>query len=161
MSPSKPPSASTRPQSSTATTPARPASPSSTAKPGPSSSKPSAAPCTEAALRTAADTNGGRPLSDKGGGTTYVYDAFKLHACKDGHALVEASRSSGSTFTFWAMTWSNNSWRVKATSGVRTDTPPSTPVWTRSALQTALGSSYSAFLAAVGSTTKTGRPIVG
>jgi hypothetical protein len=77
-----------------------------------------------------------------------------------GFALVEASHSSGSSFDFWAMYAANGTWRIAAVGGTRLGTPLSQPIFTRQALSSGLGGRLSEYLAAVGSKTKTGRPIV-
>lgn len=82
--------------------------------------------------------------------------AARARACCE---AVGASHSSGSSFDFWAM-YAANGTRIAAVGGTRLGTPLSQPIVTRQALSSGLGGRPSEYLAALGSTTKTGRPIV-
>jgi hypothetical protein len=117
--------------------------------------------CTEFELRGALDARGERPLLDVDPfvATEYFYDEFELHQCQNDWALVEASRSSSSSFDFWLLKHGDDSWTVVGVSGVRADTPDEVSLFSGSILE-GLGVDVAAATTALGTTTTlTGRPI--
>ncbi|MCL2423989.1 MAG: hypothetical protein FWD11_08900 [Micrococcales bacterium] len=131
--------------------------------PPPASSIPSAAsdgsPCSEGELRKARDDRDVILLSERGSapGTLY-FDTFLLHACDGGWALVEASHSDGPTFNFWLMQQDGPGWHLIAVAGTQASTPPEESLFSVVALAKK-GYSAEAITAAIGDTTKTGRPV--
>lgn len=118
--------------------------------------------CSEDALRTAIADDASKPLLqlDTGSGPgSFFYDTFDIHGCAGGYALIEASHSSGSSFSFMAMNWDGGHWRIAATAGTRRDTPVSQPLFDRNQLDIALNGHLAEFLQSVGSRTKDGRAI--
>jgi len=118
--------------------------------------------CTASRLRSAT-TEAGKPLSDTEDidAVNFVYDTFVVHGCEDGYALVEASISSSSSFDFWAMKESSEGWYIALVASTGIDTPRSQALFSREALDQALDGELIKFEAAIGTTTKPGRSIVG
>lgn len=131
-----------------------------TPSPTPSATLKPAADCSEKALRKAKDRTGALPLAQSDGGT-YFYDTFKTHRCRNAYALVEASHSSGSSFCFHALTnTTGTTWVYRGVSCTFVYQQEG-PLWKKSAFNAMLGADAAPFLAAVGPTTTTGRPVVG
>jgi hypothetical protein len=115
--------------------------------------------CTQLALRGAQDSSGARPLTEVVEGSGLYYDAFLVHACRNSWALVEASRTSGSSFDFWLLRGEPSGWRIVAVTGVGLDTPQDIPLFAPEELADS-GVDATAVAAALGTSSTTfGKPI--
>mgnify|MGYP003116931582 CR=1 FL=1 len=128
--------------------------------------------CTENLLRKARDQSGQEwMLQSSSDSSGYYYDAFEIHACKKGFALVEASRSSGSAFDFWALTLNGDTWKLVTSSSLGLNTTSTEPVFMVDDISSGfrrLGQEPEeawdttlAYLDAIGWLTKNGRDTVG
>ena len=110
--------------------------------------------CTEFVLRMAEDDRGARPLLmvDGVNPDQFEYDALAVHHCRAGWALVEASHSSGSAFSFWLLKEDSGEWALLGATAVRLDTPVKEPLFTSPQL-VEMGVDPTDVTAAFGSTT--------
>ncbi len=78
--------------------------------------------CEEEVLR-AGSLDGDAPLTERDSANDYRYDTFTIRACSGAYALVEASKSSSSSFDYWLMIADSQRWEIVEVAGVRIDTP--------------------------------------
>ncbi|MCL2423731.1 MAG: hypothetical protein FWD11_07570 [Micrococcales bacterium] len=109
--------------------------------------------CSDTALRAARGGDGESLLESE-----ETYDAFVVHGCAGQWALVESNPSSASTFMFWLMWYDADGWNIIDVAGTRNDTPLSEGLFSAADL-TSAGYSTDEIVAALGSTTRAGRPL--